>query len=178
MTRRQDTGFKWPVSAEQAIAAPAHEVWEAISSPGNLERCHPFCASNPVHAWPGPDSHDEIHYLSGWAYERRFQQWIEGAGYDLEIGRKGRTEASVSWRITPLDENSCTLRITVYPNAFQKLPAMIRWIPHAFRLRPMLRQYLDSVVKGFEWYVTRQEAVPRNAFGTHPWFSEARGKSS
>ena len=164
-------GFKWPVSVERPIAAPAIEVWNAISRPGNLELCHPFCERNPVIAWPGPESRDEVHYLSGWMYERRFRQWIDGTGYDLEIGRKNGSTSFVSWRITPIDTRACTLRITVCPHALQDIPVAIRWIPYTLRLRPLLRDYLESVVKGFEWYVVRGEAVPRNAFGTHPWFS-------
>jgi hypothetical protein len=35
----------------------------------------------------------------------------------------------------------------------------------------MLGKYLQSVVKGFEWYVTRGEPVPRDQFGKHTWFS-------
>ncbi len=163
--------FKWPVAAEQLIAAPAQEVWAAISAPGNLEACHPFCASNPVQAWPGPDSRDEVHYLSGWMYARRFLHWHEGAGYDLEIGRPGGGKSYVSWRITPVDESSCVLRITVYPNVLQNWPTPLRWFPYVLRLRPMLSNYLESVVKGFEWYVVRGEPVPRNQFGSHPWFS-------
>jgi hypothetical protein len=139
--------------------------------PGNLELCHPYCSSNPVQIWPGPESRDEVHYLSGWFLERRFCHWIEGVGYDLEIGRRGGGESFVSWRISPIDDQSCTLRITVYPHILQKLPFVIRWLPHLLRLRPMLRKYLQSVVKGFEWYVTRGERVPRNNFGGHPWFS-------
>ena len=139
--------------------------------PGNLEVCHPFCASNPVHVWPGANANDEIHYLSGWVYERQFRRWIEGSGYDLEIGRRGGGKSFVSWRISPIDDRSCTLRITVYPNVLQRLPVVIRWIPHRLRLRPMLEKYLESVVKGFEWYVTRGEPVPRDEFGKHPWFS-------
>ena len=38
--------YKWPVAVKQPIAAPAEKVWEAISMPGNLEHCHPFCAKN------------------------------------------------------------------------------------------------------------------------------------
>ena len=164
-------GFKWPVGVEQAIAAPANAVWNAIAMPGNLELCHPFCASNPVHAWPGTNSSDEIRYLSGWVYERQFLRWIEGSGYDLEIGRRGGAKSFVSWRINPIDDRSCTLKITVYPNVLQHVPVVIRWIPHWLRLRPMLKKYLRSVVKGFEWYVTRGEPVPRDEFGKHPWFS-------
>jgi hypothetical protein len=28
-------------------------------------------------------------------------------------------------------------------------------------------------VRGFEWYATKGQPVPRNQFGTHPWFSKA-----
>ena len=165
------SGFKWPVAVEKTIEAPAQAVWEAISMSGNLELCHPFCASNPVQVWPGSNSQDEIHYLSGWIYERRFRQWIDGIGYDLEIGRRGGGQSSVSWRISPVDDYGCTLRITVYPHALQNIPMVIRWLPHVLWLRPMLRKYLRSVVRGFEWYVTRGQPVPRDKFGKHPWFS-------
>jgi hypothetical protein len=165
------TDFKWPVAAAQTISAPAHRVWDVISTPGNLELCHPFCRSNPVSVWPGPNSRDEVHYLSGWVYERRFRHWIEGVGYDLYIQQRGRQIASVSWRISPDNEQTCTLTITVYPLALQNVPLAIRWLPHVIRLRPRLLTYLESVVRGFEWYVTRGEPVPRDQFGRHPWFS-------
>lgn len=169
--------FKWPVAVVQPIAAPAEKVWDAISMPGNLELCHPFCRKNPVHVWPGPDSHDEVHYLSGWVYERRFLHWLEGEGYDLQIGRPGGGTSFVSWRISPVDEQNCTLAITVLPDALQNIPVVFRWLPYVVRLRPMLKSYLRSVVKGFEWYVTHGEPVPRNQFGTHPWFSESGASS-
>jgi len=163
--------FQWPVISERIIAAPAQNVWDAISAPGNLELCHPFCASNPVQVWPGPASRDEVHYLSGWVYERRFVRWHDGTGYDLEIGRHGGATSSVSWRITPVDEASCVLKITVYPQILQDWPTPFRWVAYVIRIRPMLKKYLDSVVRGFEWYVVRGESVPRNQFGRHPWFS-------
>ncbi len=164
-------GFKWPVSVGRSIPAPAPIVWAAISRPQKLELCHPFCAANPIHVWPGPESHDEVHYLSGWVYERQFRKWFEGVGYDLDIGRSGGGKSLVSWRIVPIDDHSSTLRIAVCPHALQNLPVGIRWFPYAMWLRPLLRKYLDSVVRGFEWYIVRHEAVPKNAFGTHPWFS-------
>lgn len=170
-SRDSEPRFRWPVSVEKVIEAPAREVWKAISSPGNLENCHPFCASNPVHAWPGPRSHDEVHYLSGWKFERRFREWIEGVGYDLEICRKEGGKSSVSWRITPIDKQRCRLRITVCPHGLGNLPVIIRWAPHFLWLRPQLRKYLASVIGGVGWFVIRHQPVPRNAFGRHPWFS-------
>ncbi len=163
--------FKWPVAAAQRIAAPANKVWEVISTPGNLEFCHPFCAKNPVQVWPGKESRDEVHYLSGWVFERRFCRWIEGIGYDLKIGRRGGGSSFVSWRIMPGDNQACILKITVYPHALQNIPVAIRWLPHILRLGPLLKRYLSSVVRGFEWYIIRGEPVPRNQFGSHPWFS-------
>ena len=170
-------GFKWPVTVAQLIQAPVDKVWGAISMPGNLELCHPFCAQNPVEVWPGEGSRDEVHYLNGLVFERRFCQWIDGVGYDLKIGMSGGSMSFVSWRIVPLDNHNCTLSITVYPHLFQNIPFTIRWLPYILYIGPKLRSYLSSVTKGFEWYVFRGEPVPRNQFGTHPWFSTPRSSS-
>ncbi len=167
-----DENSRWAVSASQPIAAPREAVWRVISAPGNLESCHPFCKQNPVHAWDGADSRDEIHYLSGWMYERRFSEWYDGRGYDLEMYRGEQHIASVAWRITDVDEASSLLEIIVYPRVFQHWPAIARWFAHWLRIKPYLRSYLRSVVMGFEWYITKGERVPRDAFGKHPWFSK------
>jgi len=159
------------VSVRQRIAAPREEVWRVISAPGNLEPCHPFCTKNPVHKWDGANSRDEIHYLNGWMYERRFREWHDGRGYDLETYRGDNCIASVSWRIIDVDDANSTLEITVYPHVLQNWPAIARWFAYWLRIKPYLRSYLRSVVMGFEWYITRGERVPRNEFGKHPWFS-------
>ena len=77
----------------------------------------------------------------------------------------------MSWRIAPVDTQNCILRIAVYPYLLQNVPAAIRCLPHRLYIGPMLRRYLSSVVRGFEWYLIRGEPVPRNQFGSHPWFS-------
>jgi len=163
--------FKWPISFAREINTSADQVWRAISMPGNLEYCHPFCAKNPVEEWPGPDSRDEIHYLSGWVMQRRFKKWIEGIGYDLEIGRPGGSQSFVSWRIKAVQEEQSILQITVYPHTLQKIPILIRWLPHLVYIKPQIKRYLLSVTGGFEWYAIHGDAVPRNQFGYHPWFS-------
>jgi hypothetical protein len=164
-------GYKWPVEVTQPILAPAEKVWRTISLPGNLEQCHPFCAKNPVSVWPGEDSRDEIHYLSGWIYERKFTRWIDGIGYDLEIGRSGGGKSFVSWRIIPAGNDSCSLKIAVFPHILQNQPTAVRWLPYILYIAPLLRRYLSSVTRGFAWYVSRGVPVPRNRFGKHPWFS-------
>lgn len=172
MTRWDDEiqSFKWPVAVTQPIATSSEKVWQTISKPGYLEPCHPFCAANPVEVWPGEESRDEVHYLNGWVFERRFCRWMEGAGYDLEIGRHGGRSSFVSWRVLPSGDQECCLRITVYPYVLQNVPTVLRWLPHQLRIRPLLEQYLSSVTQGVEWYATRGEPVANNQFGAHPWF--------
>ena len=170
-TESARVAFRWPVSKAATIAAPAAVVWQTITRPGSLENCHPLCSRNPVTRWPGADSVDEVHYLNGVVYERRFREWREGSGFDLEIFHKGRSLAWVSWRITPIDDARSSLRIIVYPLALQHLSPAIRFLPHWLYLRPRLASYLHSVVRGYEWFIARNEAVPRNQFGTHRWYS-------
>lgn len=165
------SSFRWPISSVGLIRASSTDVWAAISMPGNLELAHPFCAANPVFAWPGPESRDEVHYLNGVVYERRFTGWIESVGYDLDIGAPGEATSAVSWRVEHAGPVASRLRITVCPHLFQGLPTPVRWFPHITYLRPLLQRYLSSVIRGFEWYATRGEPVPRNQFGPHPWFS-------
>jgi len=163
--------FKWPVSASRTIAVPASKIWEVISSPGMLPLYHPFCEKNPVHEWPGADSHDEIHYFNGVVLARRFSDWYDEVGYDLEIGRSGGRTSFVSWRVATIKERRSSIKITIYPHALQHVPTIARWFPHIVRLRPQLRSYLQSVVKGLDWFITQRQPVRRNQFGAHPWFS-------
>ena len=88
-------------------------------------------------------------------------------------GRKKKTE--VQWETNKIDEQSgkerTELKIILKMPNFQKLPFFIRWIPHYFYLRPKMKKYLDSVVKGFNHYITTGKPVKRNQFGSHSWFS-------
>jgi len=164
-------GFKWPIGASRVIAAPSNRVWEVISSPGLLPLYHPFCKENRVHRWPGPDSCDEVHYFSGWVFERNITNWIDGVGYELDIGRRGGRTSRVAWHITAQSEERCEICITVYPHGLQQLPVIARWFPHFFFLRPRLSRYLGSVIKGLDWFISVGEPVRRNQFGSHDWFS-------
>lgn len=163
--------FKWPVAAERTLAAAAAEVWNVISSPGLLPLYHPFCESNPVQHWPGPGAADEIRYFSGRVLQRRVTEWHDGVGFDAEVGREGGGTSAVSWRVFEVAERRTRLAITIYPDSLQQLPVAVRWIPHLTSLKPKLGSYLDSVLRGLEWFVTMRQPVSRNQFGPHPWFS-------
>lgn len=163
--------FRWPISRSATIAAPADRLWETIAAPESLLKSHPYMTANPIDVWGDASSRDEVHYLNGVVYERRFRAWHEGVGFDLEICHRQKPLAWVSWRITPLTESSSSLQITAFPYAMQNLSPLLRWAPHLFVLRPRLRFYLSSVVRGFKWFIEKDEPVPRNQFGSHPWFS-------
>ena len=170
-TPRPLPGFKWPVAVSRTIAAPPSKVWEVISSPGMLPLYHPFCEKNPVFDWSGADSYDEIHYFNKFVLARRFTDWYEDVGYDLEAGRKDGKTSVVSWRIQQIKERRTSITITIFPHAVQHVGVVVRWIPHLMWVRPQLKSYLGSVLKGLDWFISHGEPVRRNQFGSHRWFS-------
>ena len=87
----------WTHSSIACFDKPKKLIEDAIKKPGCLEDFHPFCYSNKVLSWPGNNSEDELIYLSGVRYKRRFFNWTEN-GYDLEIGGSKR-KAIVNWII-------------------------------------------------------------------------------
>jgi len=163
--------FKWPVSVTRQLPAAADEVWRVISSSGNLTLYHPFCRENPVEKWPGTGSRDGVLYYNGMELWRDFTNWIDGVGYDLFIGKKGGRKSRVIWRISHPGNNECSLTITIEPYWLQNVPAFIRRLPYVLRLRPLLSSYLESVLKGLEYYITTGQKVKRNQLGAHPFFS-------
>jgi len=97
--------------------------------------------------------------------------WIDGKGYDLLIGREGGGRSYVSWRIKKESEDTGSLTIAIYPHALQNFPVAIRWVPHLMVVRPSLRNYLDSVLKGLDWFIKTGKPVAKDQFGSHKWFS-------
>ena len=87
------------------------------------------------------------------------------------IGRKGGRKTEVHWDIDPVNDTKSKLTIRLLIPHLQKSPTIIRWFPHFLYLRPNMKKYLNSVVGGYDYYITTGEAVHKDQFGTHPWFS-------
>ncbi|MDJ0767184.1 MAG: hypothetical protein QNJ12_00265 [Ilumatobacter sp.] len=177
MAIESDEARLWPaVTVTRTIGATPGELWAAISMPGNLELAHPFCDTNPVEVWPGIGARDEIHYLSGWVYRRECTGWIDGVGYDLSVGGAGEQPSHVAWRIatdrSATGEAGASLTITIRPRSIDGIPKVAQRPVQFVYVRRQLRNYLESVVRGFDWYVTTGRPVSRNQFGRHRWFSE------
>ncbi len=159
------------VDAELEFSLTKSELWALISRSGNLNECHPFCRQNDPIEWHENSHIDRLEYLNGLTYIRQFLNWNEESGYDLVIGEKDGPQSYVVWKITELDSGKCRLSITVYPYLLANINKAISLLPFVFYIRPKLRNYLKSVLRGFVFYADNNQPVPRNHWGRHSWFS-------
>tara|TARA_A200000113_G_scaffold155525_1_gene140257 strand:- start:618 stop:1109 length:492 start_codon:yes stop_codon:yes gene_type:complete len=157
-------------SSSQIFSQKPKQLWNVISAENNLNDTHPFCKANEVIIWTNNDHIDKLVYLNGLTFIREFSEWFEGTGYNLWIGEEGGPRSYVEWRIKEHTHGS-ELTITVYPHLLRNWPRLISFLPYYLYINPKLTSYLNSVVKGFKWYLYEGIAVPRNHFGKHRWFS-------
>ena len=113
--------------------------------------------------------HGKTH--SGELEWRRVTKWIDGIGYDLKVTENGKRESTAIWRITPIDETLCILRITGAVPFIKRLPFPIRWALLKFKMKPVFSQYLFQILEGFAYYAETGQQVRRNQFGPHPIMS-------
>ena len=161
----------WPVRVEKEIKANSDEIWKIISKEGNLNLVHPFCKNNYAISWDSENSVDVLEYLNGLKFIREFQTWNPGKGYSLLIGTKNGKKSYVEWKIRSKNKKQY-LSITVYPHYMIKYPKFISFFPYEFMVKPNLKKYLESVIGGINYYLTKNKTVPKNNFGEHNWFSK------
>lgn len=160
-----------PMSATIVIDAEPADVWAIISSPGNLQRCHPFCACTTVQRWPGVGSRDFITYHSGIRYQRDILVWLDGSGYDMEVGSPTKKTCRVLWRIGSPHAGVSDFSITVFPylemgwNEHERSIYLDRFFGKSFD------HYLQCVAKGVQYHVTTGRDVGEDQFGSNPVFS-------
>lgn len=162
-----------PVTAQTGIQASISAVWSVIAAPGGLESFHPFCAANTVVKWPGADAEDLVTYYSGLKYRRRFRQWYDHEGYDLELGVGDRVSAYVQWRLRTSGPTS-RLTIRVYPLLISIYSPAKKAAFLERQFGPLLRHYLDCVVAGARHRVETGLPVREDQFGRNEIYS-ARG---
>ncbi len=162
-----------PIEATTGISAAGSDVWAVISEAGNLTNVHPFCASNDVERWPGPDSRDHVRYYSGVHYQRDALDWREGAGYDLAVGPPSGAIAVARWRIDPTGPDRCRFGIEVTSFVRADVSAVARAGYEDTVIKGAIPPYLDAVVRGVGYYTETGCAVVRNQFGAHDIYSPA-----
>lgn len=166
-------GFQKRRSVEFTLEFPvsASELWNLISRAGNLNDCHPFCRTNDAISWESESHQDRLVYLNGRTYFRQFLTWDKDIGYELIIGEENGPESYVVWEIRELGDKKSTLTITVYPFLLANMSKITSYLPFMLYIRPKLKSYLKSVLNGFHYFIETGEAVPRNHWGKHSWFS-------
>jgi len=163
--------MKYSVSSIINIDNSENELWHLITSPGHLNFVHPFCKSNKPINWGNDENKkDYLIYLNGLKYYRDFFKWEEKKGFELWIGKKNGKKSLVKWQIiNNFDE--LKLKITVYPYKTSKIWNSIYFIIFFIYIKPMLKSYLNSVLKGIKWYIEKKVPVSKNQFGRHTWFT-------
>jgi len=163
--------MKYSVSSIIKIDNSQSELWNLITSPGHLNLVHPFCMDNKAINWGDNEKKkDYLIYLNGIKYYREFFKWEEEKGYELWIGKKNGKKSLVKWDILN-NFNELKLEITVYPYKSSKIWNSIYFLIFYIYIKPMLKSYLNSVLKGIKWYIEKKVPVSKNQFGRHSWFT-------
>ena len=159
------------VSCSISLKNQSEDIWNAISSHGNLNFFHPFCYINKViEGDKSSIKKDILIYLNGVVFEREFYQWDEMNGYELIIGKKNGKKSKVEWKISKT-KNHTSLIINVFPYKTDKINSLFYPFVFYFYIKPKLKSYLNSVLKGLKFYLNNNQKVVKNQFGKHSWFS-------
>jgi len=159
------------ISAEKVIEASAEKTWDIIARPGGLKLFHPYMKKHTAESWIGVGSKDHVTYYSGLEYDREVIKWIEGSGFDLKVSENGKHEITVIFRISPINNQRCKLKVTIHADFLNKLPFPIRWALLKFKMKPVFIPYLSHVQKGLSYYAKTGQQIKRNQFGPHPIMS-------
>lgn len=159
------------VTRARIIQAPPAAIWKEISTPGQLNKYHPYCRENKVYKWPGVGSRDGLLYYSGLYFERDFICWSEGVGYDLLIGPPPRKSAWISWNLRHLGEAQTEMSLTVTPILESHLLETTKKFFVQTYFGTSTEVYLDSFLRGVEHFVTTGQAVEAGQFGAHPIYA-------
>ena len=159
------------VSCSISLKNEKKDVWNAISSHGNLNFFHPFCEKNKViEVDENSIKKDFLIYLNGIIFEREFYQWEKMKGYKLMIGKKNGKKSKVIWKISE-NKNYTSLSIKVFPYKSDKISSLLYPFFFFFYIKPKLKSYLKSVLNGLKFYLYNNQTVVKNQFGKHSWFS-------
>ena len=162
------------ISGVTIINSDVDCVWNVISTPSILEKTHPYCKINSVHNWDKINSKDTILYYNGIRLNRIFTEWTEKKGYSLIIGNSKTATAIVEWNLEPINPTKTKLAIdiNVFPDvALQRYNLVLRTIIKYAYFLPYMRHYIQTVCKGFKYYIETDDLVKKNQFGYNTLFS-------
>ena len=170
MIDNQIRQYNWSILYSRTIDCNIDKIWNIITMRSNLEAFHPFCKINRVVVWPGKGSVDEIEYLNGLIFKRKFTNWIEKEGYDLNIHQSGKPASEVSWRLMKNGDKT-NISIKISPYIFNQGYKLFNCLPFFLIIKPLLFNYLKHVISGLKWYAENDTPVKSNQFGKNLLFS-------
>ena len=116
-------------------------------------------------------AHDSITYYSGRKYRRDFVGWIEGVGYDIEVGAFPNVTSRVQWRVLAASPVSSAISIEVFPFIKVGTEESKRELYLSRLFGADFQHYLDCVVKGVKYYSETGKAVDEDQFGSNKLYS-------
>jgi len=167
------------VNSTEIIPVSAAKLWEGVTAEGHLAVAPPYGEAHTHDGPMGLGAKDRIVYLNGLTFDRHFTAWREGEGYTLLIGRpEGRSRSRVEWHIESIGPDQSTLSITVYPDLLHRMPRWLRWVAFQWKVRPLLKAYLEAVTGGIAHWLQTGTPVCRTDHPDHPWFGNTRQSPS
>jgi len=123
--------------------------------------------------WDAENSVDLIKYYNGKILKRSFYDWNDKNGYKLIINDMKKDIADVRWKILNSDSDTTNLsiEIRVLDGALMSYPRIINRILLTFYVLPLIGRYLESVLKGFKYFIETGSSVSKNQFGSNSLFS-------
>ena len=116
---------------------------------------------------------DTILYYNGIRLNRIFTEWTEKKGYSLIIGNSKTATAIVEWNLEPINpiKTKLTIDINVFTDvALQRYNLVLRTIIKYSYFLPYMRHYIQTVCKGFKYYIETNDLVKKINLDTIHYF--------
>ena len=81
-----------------------------------------------------------------------------------------RKLANISWNVVKISNNKSSLIITAVPYLPFKYK-IINQLIFKLYVKPLLKNYLNSVVKGLKYHIETKNIIKEDQFGKHMWYS-------
>lgn len=150
------------------INAPAKRLWETITTPGHLELFHPFVKEHrKSDDWKGIGGRDSGVFHNGGERHREIVEWDEGNSYRIKMDNNDGHDTQVRFAIKRISKNKAGFSISISKNSFRKIPRLLWPVLARWRILPLHKKYLFSVLNGLAYYSETGKKVKKNQFGRH-----------
>ncbi len=166
------TRKNFQIKGELTIEGAKEKLWQIITSPGHLEKFHPFVKEHiKTEKWHGIGAKDSGSFYSGKKINRVVTEWKEGSSYIIKMKNDDGSNTTVRFGLTELSSMKTAFFITIQTDAYRKIPRPFWPIFARFFLVPSFKKYLYSILNGLAYYSTTGNKIKKNQFGRHRKFS-------